>query len=332
MRLLLLGGTRFVGRHVVELALAGGHEVSLFTRGKTNADLFPQVEHLHGDRETGDYEALKGKTWDAVIDTCGYVPRAVRQAGEVLKDAVDRYLFISTISVYDDGMPAGADETAPLKKLTDEATEEVTGETYGGLKVLCELAAQSIFAERAIIVRPGMIVGQYDPTDRFTYWVKRISQGGEVLVPGHAQRPVQMIDGKDLGAFQLKLLQDGTLGVYNATGATQPFAWGDWVGGMRDALGSDATFTWVDDAWLEEQQVNGMQLPFWVPEQYAGVFAVSVQRAVAAGLTFRPFADTVRDTLAFEQTLPADQPRRAGLDPAREAELLKLWKEKQSSQ
>ena len=327
MRLLVLGGTRFVGRHLVELALAGGHEVSLFTRGKTNADLFPQVEHLHGDRETGDYEALKGKTWDAVIDTCGYIPRAVRQAGDVLKDSVDRYLFISTISVYDDPVQAGADETAPLKQLTDEATEEVTGETYGGLKVLCELAAQSIFGERAIIVRPGMIVGQYDPTDRFTYWVKRISQGGEVLVPGHPNRPVQMIDGGDLGAFQLTLLQNGTLGVYNATGATQPYLWGEWVEGMRAALGSNATFTWIEDVWLQEQQVTGMELPFWVPEEFGGVFAVSVQRAVDAGLTFRPFADTVRATLAFEQTLPTDQPRRAGLAPEREAELLKLWKE-----
>ncbi len=328
MRLLILGGTRFVGRHVVELALAGGHEVTLFTRGKTNADLFPNVEHLHGDRETGDLESLKGKTWDAVIDTCGYIPRAVRQAGDVLKDAVDRYLFISTISVYEDPVAAGSDENAPLKKLEDETVEAVTGETYGSLKVLCEQVAESMFGERALIVRPGMIVGQYDPTDRFTSWVTRIAQGGEVLVPGKPTRAVQMIDGRDLGAFQLHLLEQGISGVFNATGAAQPYTWGDWVAGMRDTTGSDATFTWVDDTFLEEQKVNGGELPFWVPEPHDGVFAVSVQRAVDAGLTFTPFADTVRATLAFAQTLPADAPRKAGLPPEREAELLKAWKEK----
>lgn len=325
MRLLILGGTRFVGRHVVELALERGHTVSLFTRGKSNPDLFPNVEHLTGDRDAGDLDALKGKTWDAAIDTCGYVPRVARQSAELLKDAVERYLFISTISVYADPVAAGADETAPLKTLDDETTEQVTGETYGGLKVLCELAVQSAFDKRAVIVRPGMIVGRYDPTDRFTYWVARVARGGQILAPGTPTRPTQMIDGRDLAAFQLRLLEQGLTGVYNATGAAQPFAWGAWLEGMRAALKREAEFTWIPDEWLAEQGVTGAELPFWVPEEYAGIFAVSVQRAIDAGLTFHPFADTVLDTLVFDKTRPPDYQRRAGLAPEREAELLNRY-------
>lgn len=329
MRLLVLGGTRFVGRHVVELALAGGHTVTLFTRGKSNPDAFPSVEHLHGDRDAGDLDALRGRTWDAVIDTCGYVPRVVRQSAELLKDAVDRYLFISTISVYDDPVAAGADEDAPLKTLADETTEQVTGESYGGLKVLCERAALDVFGDRAVIVRPGMIVGQYDHTDRFTYWVTRVASGGEVFAPGIPTRPVQMIDGRDLGAFQLHLLAAGTVGVFNATGAAQPYPWGAWLDGMREATASDATFTWADDAWLEAHGVSGAEMPFWVPAPYDGVFAVSVARGVNAGLSFRPFADTVRDTLAFDRTRPAEYVRRAGVSAERERELLGMLKSEQ---
>ncbi|MBE2269660.1 MAG: NAD-dependent epimerase/dehydratase family protein [Anaerolinea sp.] len=322
MRLLVLGGTRFVGRHVVEAALARGHEVTLFTRGKTNPDLFPNVAHLQGDRDAGDLEALKGHTWDAVIDTCGYIPRVVRQSAELLRGAVDRYLFISTISVYADPITAGQDEHAALQKLEDESVEEVTGETYGGLKVLCELAAQSVFGEKAIIVRPGMVVGPHDPTDRFTYWVRRVAQGGEVLAPGTPERPVQMIDGRDLAAFQLHLLEAGIVGVYNATGPSEPYTWGTWLDGMRVG---DARFTWIDDAWLGAHEVTGGDLPFWVPEQYADIFAVSVQRGISAGLSFRPFAETVRDTRDWDAARPADTQRKGGLSPERESALLKQW-------
>ena len=321
MHLLILGGTRFVGRHLVDAALERGHTVTLFTRGKTNPDLYEGVEHLRGDRDSGDLDALKGRTWDAVVDTSGYVPRVVKQSAELLAGAVDKYLFISTISVYEDPMAEGGDEDSPLKQLEDESVEEVTGETYGGLKVLCEQAAETAMPGRTVIVRPGMIVGPYDHTDRFTYWVTRIARGGRVLVPGKPERPVQMIDARDLGVFMIHLLEAGTTGIFNATGAERPFMWDGWVKGMASAAGSDASFACADDAFLQAQEVNGMQMPFWVPEPYHNIFAVSVNRAIAAGLTFRPFAETVRDTLAWDAGREPGE-RRAGLTPEREAELL----------
>lgn len=325
MNILVIGGTRFVGRHFVEAALANGHSVTLFNRGKSNDDLFPNVEQLRGDRD-GGLDVLDGKTWDAVVDTCGYVPRILRASAEKLKDAVGRYLFISTISVYDEPAEAGWDEDAPLRKLDDPTVEEVNGETYGGLKVLCEQAVEEIYGERGLIVRPGMIVGPFDPTDRYTYWDVRLAQGGEVLVPGDADRPVQMIDARDLGAWMVKLLEANATGILNATGPEKPLRWIEWMEAMRAASGSDATFTWVTDEFLTGKKANGGELPFWVPEAYKNIFAVSVARAVESGLTYRSAIETARDTLAWKGDVALSD-LKAGLKPEREAELLKAWGE-----
>lgn len=325
MKILVIGGTRFVGRHFVDAALANGHEITLFNRGQSNADLYPNVENLTGDRTNdGDLAIFEGRKWDVVVDTCGYVPRIVRLSAEKLANAVDRYLFISTISVYQPMPQPNMDEDAPLQTLQDPTVEEITGETYGGLKVLCEQVVDEIFPGRALHVRPGMIVGPHDPTDRYTYWAVRATQGGEILVPGKPERPVQMIDGRDLGAFMLHLIEQGTTGYFNATGANQPFTWREWQRIFAEVAGTQPTYTYITDEWLEEQGINGGDLPFWVGEEYANLFAVSVERAVRAGLTFRSALDTARDTVAWRD-VPDVTSLKVGLKPEREAELLSLW-------
>lgn len=326
MKILVIGGTRFVGRHFVDAALADGHEITLFNRGQSNADLYPQVENLVGDREQ-DLSALDGKKWDVVVDTCGYVPRIVRMSAEKLANAVDRYLFISTISVYEAMPQPGMDEEAPLQKLEDPTVEEITGETYGGLKVLCEQAVEEVFPGRALQVRPGMIVGPHDPTDRYTYWVVRNAQDGEILVPGRPDRPVQFIDGRDLGAGTLKLIVDGATGYYNATGPEQPLTWEQWMQSCATAAGTEPNFTYVSDEFLTEKEINGGDLPFWVPPEYEKIFAVSVQRAVDAGFTYRPAVETARDTYAWRNVSSVSE-LKVGLKPEREAELLAAWHRK----
>ena len=322
MRILVIGGTRFVGRHFVDAALARGHEITLFNRGQSNGDLFPNVEHLRGDRD-GDLAALAGGRWDAVVDTCGYVPRVVRQSAELLANKVDRYLFVSTISVYQDVMQPNADEDAPLIELDDPTTENVS-EAYGGLKVLCERVVEDIYGSRALIVRPGMIVGPYDPTDRYPYWVLRAAQGGEILAPGAPERPVQMIDARDLGNWMLHVLEQGAGGVFNATGPEQPLTWAAWMQICSTAAGTAPDYMWVSDAFLQQHEATSGDLPFWVPGEYENIFAVSVERAVNAGLTFRPAVETARDTLAWKGAADVSA-LRAGLKPEREAELLAAW-------
>ena len=321
MKILVIGGTRFVGRHFVEAALANGHEITLFNRGQSNADLFPNVENLKGDRSS-DLSALEGKRWDAVVDTCGYVPSDVRKSAELLRDAVGIYLFISTISVYDGPMQPDADENAKLQTLKDPTVEEVTNDTYGGLKVLCEQVVDEIYGDRALNVRPGMIVGPFDPTDRYTYWDVRAAHGGEILAPGTPDRLVQMIDGRDLGKFMVHLLEQKTVGVFNATG--QVITWQDWMNTLSAAGGAATQYTWVSDDFLKEKQATGGELPFWVPAPYENIFAVSIDRAVKAGLTLRPALEIARDTLSWKGT-PAVNDLQAGLKPEREAELLAAW-------
>src|SRR5512136_1410936 len=218
MNLLIIGGTRFVGRHLVEYALARGHTLTLFNRGQSNPDLFPRVEQLHGDR-AADLSLLQDRSWDAVIDTCGYVPRIVRLSAQTLAGRTDRYVFISTVSVYAQDNPRGMDENAPLAALKDETIEEITSETYGGLKALCEKAVEAVYPNRALIIRPGLIVGPYDPTDRFTYWPWRTAQGGEVLAPGNPDQPQQIIDARDMARWIVQMVEAKRTGVFNAVGA-----------------------------------------------------------------------------------------------------------------
>ncbi|MFN8560459.1 MAG: SDR family oxidoreductase [Anaerolineae bacterium] len=326
MKILVIGGTRFVGRHFVDAALAHGHDITLFNRGQSNADLYPNVENLRGNRD-GDLAALAGGRWDAVVDTCGYVPRVVRQSAELLADKVNRYLFISTISVYEDMLEPGADENAPLQTLADSPVEQVTGETYGGLKVLCEQVVEEIYGERALIVRPGMIVGPHDPTDRYPYWLLRAARGGEILVPGTPERPVQMIDARDLGAWMVHLLEQDAGGIFNAVGPERPLTWAEWMEACRDAAGTTPTYTWISDEFLQAHEADGGELPFWVAAPYENIFAVSVERAVNAGLRFRPALDIARDTLAWKG---AGSDLKVGMKPEREAELLAAWHQENS--
>lgn len=328
MRLLILGGTVFLGRALVETALRRGHQLTLFNRGRSNPGLFPQVENLTGERD-GDLEVLKGRRWDAVIDTCGYVPRLVRKSARVLAGAVGHYTFISSISVYADFSQLNIDESAPLGTLGDGDSEQVTGENYGPLKALCEQAAEQEMPGRVLVVRPGLIVGPFDPSDRFTYWPWRVMQAGEVLAPGRPTREIKWIDVRDLAEWILDMVEKGATGTYNADGPASACSMEELLDTCRTAISSQASFTWVSEEFLLEHQVGEwIEIPLWVPEadpQYAGFFAVSSQKAIQSGLKFRPLIDSVRATLDWLATRPANHNWRAGISRDREAELLAAW-------
>ncbi len=332
MNLLILGGTVFLGRHITEAAVAAGHTVTLFNRGQSGADIFPQLETLIGDRDKGDLSALDGRTWDAVIDTCAYVPRVARDSATKLADTVAHYTFVSTCSVYADLTTTGQDETAPVIELEDPTVENVTGETYGGLKVLCERAVAETLPDRTLIIRPGLIVGPHDRSDRFTYWPVRVADGGEVLAPGRPERPVQYIDVRDLAAWTVRMVEQQATGVYNTIGPEPETTMGATLESCRRISGSNAAFTWVDEAFLLENEVGAyVEMPLWVPEEYRAFDAFSADKAVAAGLTYRPIDDTIRATLTWQATRPADYQWRAGLTRERERELLTKWHQQPSS-
>lgn len=322
MKILILGGTRFLGRHLVNSARARRHEITLFNRGHTNPDLFQKVKKIRGDRER-DLDQLAGQ-WDAVIDTCGYLPRIVKLSAAALKDKIEKYVFISSISVYESFTKTGIRESDPLGKLTDESIEEITGETYGPLKALCERAAQDVFGINSLIVRPGLIVGPHDPTDRFTYWVRRIARGGAVLVPEGPDAPTQVIDVRDLADFIIHLIEQDVSGVFHATGETMSLE--TVFQTCQLASGSDVRFKWAPLDFLKQHQVEPWSdLPAWLPEADNKGFArMDITKALQAGLKFTPLLETVRDTLAWASELPHDYVMKAGLSDAREKELLAL--------
>jgi 2'-hydroxyisoflavone reductase len=338
MKLLVLGGTKFLGRHVVEAALARGDEVTLFNRGLHNAELFPEVLKLRGERD-GGLEVLRGRRWDAVVDTSGYVPRIVRASAELLADAVDFYVFISSISVYAD-FSRPNDEDSPTATLTDESIEEVTGETYGALKALCERAAEALMSERVLNVRAGLIVGPYDPTGRFTYWVERVARGGEILAPAPPSRQIQFIDARDLAEWILRMIDARRAGVFNAAGPDYKLTMGEFLEACREASGSDAHFTWVGEELLLEKGVQPWgDLPLWIPEsaeQHRYFLAENCARAFNAGLTFRPAADTARATLSWQRAgspglvTEGQSVQATPITPERERELLDAWRARES--
>ena len=318
VRLLVLGGTKFLGRHVVDAALAGGHEVTIFTRGRTNPELYPEAEHLVGDRD-GGLAALAGRSWDGVVDTSGYVPRVVRQSAELLRDAVERYVFVSSVSVYADFSRPISEET-PVAELEDPASEDVEAD-YGALKAACERVVEEAFGDRATSVRAGLIVGPHDPTDRFTYWPRRLAAGGDVLAPGSPDAPVQFVDARDLAAWLLRLAEQGPGGAFNATGPAEPLTFGELLERATAAIGSDANLVWTDEQRIVDAGVQPWtELPLWIPgDEYAGMEQADTSRARAAGLAFRPLEETVRDTLAW--SLEAGE-QRPTLTREREAEIL----------
>ncbi len=330
MKLLILGGPKFLGRALIDAAQAYGHEVTLFNRGRTNAELYPEVEKLYGDRD-GGLDALRGRHWDAVVDTCGYVPRVVESSAALLSDAADHYTFVSSLSVYSGGGAAGRDESAAVGTLEDESVEEITGETYGPLKALCEQAAERHFPGRALTVRAGLIVGPHDASDRFTYWPWRVAQGGEVLAPETPDYRVQLIDVGDLASWIIRMAEARKGGVYNATGPAGALKLGEILQTSKEVSDSDATFTWVTEEFLLAEEVGPwIELPLWIPSSdpdAAGFHSFDISKAIADGLTFRPLADTIRDTLAWAATRAADWQWRAGLSRDKERALLDKWHE-----
>jgi 2'-hydroxyisoflavone reductase len=295
MRLLVLGGTKFLGRHAVAHALEQGHDVTTFTRGQTNPELFPEAEHLHGDRD-GGLDPLRGREWDGVVDTSGYVPRIVRQSAELLRDAVQHYTFVSTISVY--GEPE------------DEPDSEDIQQHYGALKRACERVVEEVYGDRSARVRAGLIVGPYDPTDRFTYWPRRIAAGGDVLAPGVPEQPVQIVDARDLAAWLVQLALHGPGGTFDATGPQLTFA------SLLERLG-DANLVWVDSQTVLDAGVQPWtELPLWLPDHESWFL---MQRDVPAWLTTRPLEETARDTLDWDREQPGDRPT---LTREKEAEVL----------
>ncbi len=351
MSLLILGGTGFLGPHLVELALGRKHKVTIFNRGRTEkrkGGLFKDepVDRLYGNRDPNKHAeetdettpkgltSLQGGKWDAVIDTSGYYPRMVKASAELLAPNARWYSFISSMSVYASTSERGMDETATVGTIPDTTVETMgqNFENYGPLKALCEQEAEKAFAGRCAGVRPGLIIGPGDPTDRFTYWPVRVDRGGEVLAPGTPQDPIQVIDVRDLAEWLITMAERRTVGVFNAMGPKTGLTMGLLLDGCKAAApASDAKFTWADGAFLREQNVSAWgDMPVWVPPEgdSAGFHQANPDRAVAAGLRFRPIGDTARDTLAWWKTQPEERrtkPMRAGLTAEREAEVLKAW-------
>lgn len=329
--ILMLGGTGFLGPQTVEAAVRRGHKVTLFNRGKTRPGLFPDLETLHGDRDKDELKALEGRKWDAVVDTSANVPRWVKKAAAVLGANIGHYLYVSSISAYADLSKPGTDESAPLASIDDPTSEKIDGRSYGALKALSEKAAETSMPGKVAVVRPGLIVGPDDPTDRFTYWPVRVAAGGEVLAPGSPDEPIQLIDVRDLGEFLVRLIEDRTTGVFNAVGPETPLTIGRTLEACKQAAKSRATFTWVDAGFLREQGVRPwIDMPAWVPSdgESAGLERINNARAIKAGLSFRPIAETAGATLDWFRTLPDDRraTMRAGLSRDREAKVLAAWK------
>lgn len=308
MKLLVLGGTLFLGRHVVEEALAAGHEVTTFTRGRTNPDLFPEAEHLVGDRDDA-LDSLRGRSWDGVVDTSGYVPRVVRQSAELLRDNTGRYVFVSSVSAYAD-MSKPIDESSPLAPLTDPFSEDYRGPDYGALKAACEHVVDEVYGDRGTSVRAGLIVGPFDPTERFTYWPRRLAEGGDVLAPGTPDDRVQFIDARDLASWLVELAQRGPGGPVNATGPADPLTMGETLARITAAVGGDARLHWVDSEKVLAAGIEPwMELPLWLPgSEYAELMTIDISKALAAGLEFRPVEQTAVDTLAWSREAGEQRP------------------------
>lgn len=329
LRILILGGTGFIGPHMVRDALGRGHEVELFNRGRTNDDLFPNLKTYIGDRD-GKLDALAGHEWDAVIDNSGYVPRHVADSAALLADAASQYVYVSSISAYASFAVANH-EASPLATMPDETVEEVTPETYGPMKALCEQrAAEAFGAGRLTVFRPTYICGPGDPTDRYTYWPVRSARGGEMLWPGKPSDAIQIVDARDLAAFAIDCLERRIVGTYNIVTPPGAFTMGELMEDCRAVTGADVEPVWVSAEFIREQGLlETGEIPIWSPGEgeYAKAAFVSGDRAFAAGLENRPTRETARDTLAWWQTLPSERTGRlrAGLEPGREATLLTDW-------
>jgi 2'-hydroxyisoflavone reductase len=343
LRILILGGTGFTGPFQVEYALKRGHKVTVFNRGRTHPGILPkETEQLIGDRN-GQIDALKGRQWDVVIDVPTTLPVWVRDAAQILKGNVDRYIFVSTLSVYANVSKPGADESTPLLKYAGADAMKETSETlrksnyglYGPLKALSEAEAEKWFPGKALIVRPGLIVGPGDESDRFTYWPVRVEHGGEVLAPGAPSDPVQFIDARDLAEWIIRMAEQGAVGAFNAVGPKEKMGMGWMLGEIKKATKSNAQFTWADADFLAAQKVQAWSdMPVWVPPRgdEGGFAMISNKKALAKGLTFRSLADTTQATLEWFHKQPPERQAKlhAGITAEREKEVLAAWHAKKS--
>ena len=331
MRILIIGGTAFVGRHIAQAASDRGHDLTLFHRGKTGADLFPQATHLSGDRDES-LSALSAGAWDATIDTCAYFPRQVRSLAAQLRGRGGRYVYISSVSAYSPSVPPGYDESAPLADIDDADATEVTDANYGGLKVACEQAGAELFGPETTIIRPTYVIGPYDRTYRFTWWVDRIARGGTVLAPGDPADPIQLIDARDQGSWIVSLLERSVTGTFHAVGTAPPFGFGDMLAAIAAEVAPEGTrLTWADSDFLVAAGVDGAALPLWGEgdASAANMMTANPAAAFAAGLTSRPLSQTIADIRAEAGRPGARTPGTGrpgvGISADREADLLARW-------
>jgi len=326
MRVLLIGGTAFVGRHIAAAAIDAGHDVTVFHRGKTGADLFPTASHLTGDRDE-DLSALASGSWDATIDVCAYFPRQVRSLATALGGRGGTYVFISSVSAYSPSVPPNYDESAPLAAIDDLAATEVTNENYGGLKVACEQLSTELFGPDTTIIRPTYVIGPYDRSYRFTWWVDRLARGGIVLAPGDPDDPIQLIDARDQSAFVVSLLERSVTGTFHTVSTAPPFGFGQMLAAIAAEVAPPGTqFTWVPSDFLLEHGVDGAMLPLWAEGEgdAANMSRANPAKAFAAGLTPRPLPETVAD-IRSEDRAPSTGRPGVGISAEREAELLARW-------
>jgi len=336
LRILILGGTGFTGPFQVRYALSRGHKVTVFNRGRTHPGELPkEAEQLIGDRN-GQLDALKGRTWDVVIDNPATLPVWVRDAAQILKGNAERYVFISSTAVYADTSKQGADETAPLAKYTGADAMKETSATmrasnfalFGPLKAQSEAEAEKWFPGKTLVIRPGYIVGPGDESDRFTYWPVRVERGGEVLAPGNPSDPIQIIDARDLAEWTIRMVEQGTVGSFNAVGPKSKLAMGRMLSDMKKITNSDARFTWVDDDFLKAQKIID-DIPIWTSTKGPEILysTTNINKALRHGLTFRPLSDTTKATLEWfrKQTPERQMKMRAGIRAQREAEVLAAW-------
>lgn len=327
MKLLLIGGTIFLGRHCVEVALRRGHEVTLFFRGKHGADLFPGVERIIGDRAE-DMNKLSGRTWDAVIDCCGYFPRDLVKSTEQLRDSVGRYCFISSISAYAEESVLYRNEESPLATTDDVEATQITGENYGGLKAMCEDVVRGAFGDRALVIRPGLIVGPNDISDRFTYWPVRFDRYDKILCPNRMDQPLQVIDVRDLAEWTIDLLERNIGGDFSATGPAEPLRWGEFIMECKRVIKPAIDIIWMDEEFLLKNEVGPWSdLPLWLSKESNadGMDTIDLTKPLEYGLKFRSMETTLKDTIAYYNSLPADYKPRGGLTREREEELIELW-------
>lgn len=339
MKILIIGGTKFLGRHLLTAAQNRGHEATLFNRGRHSQESFENVEQIYGDRNQ-DLDKLSGRVWDAVIDTCGYLPQTVMASAEALKNSVGQYVFISSISAYADFSVADYDETAPTAKLTDvqrkqadavdlkgEITGITLGEIYGGLKAACETEVEKAFPNSSVIVRSGLIVGALDPTDRFTYWAMRVSEGGEILAPGAPNRFIQLIDARDLSEWIIEMIENRETGIYNATGKSFELTMEKMLAEIEAVSEADAFFTWVNEDFLKRENIQEWsEMPVYLAEsekEMHGFLSANVDKAVAKNLRFRLLSNTINETIRWRKT--KSDPMKAGISRERESELLVKW-------